>query len=384
MASTGTNGRVSSSLAGFEQNVVDRIVVRSHRANQLTIASLVFCAIGVGLVIVAVHGHPTAVHAVPFLAGAALAQLPAYLTFVYQRRTRLYESLDRALLGLLACAIPMNEGPKSDPELFGRLIGALHDFDGVQLDPTSTHGADLRPNYGWLADAARSLDLELEPFRERTPEYQIRRLTAGIDRIVAMIPESDRNTSVPELAELGPNFGARVERLDQQIRGLDSLPDRVIEASGDAVREALTTTLLGPDPVNFSGWQIVTCHGPNGRIRPDADGFSVALAEPCFLEVRISTREPSGSEEIATPLGMVGKSDASAVNFRLDVRAPGLTVSRSSSVLRWDSAEGQLVRFEIQPRSVGRNPVYLTTYVGVRLVQTTRIMLEVSDAPSAI
>ncbi len=81
---------------------------------------------------------------------------------------------------------------------------------------------------------------------------------------------------------------------------------------------------------------------------------------------------------------MVGKSDASAVNFRLDVRAPGLTVSRSSSVLRWDSAEGQLVRFEIQPRSVGRNPVYLTTYVGVRLVQTTRIMLEVSDAPSAI
>ncbi|MDQ6946464.1 MAG: hypothetical protein M3256_09360 [Actinomycetota bacterium] len=274
-------------------------------------------------------------------------------TFLYFRShhlTKLYERLDGALLRLLAC-------------------------DAISVAKLVTR-ADMYLSFIFESERyiTRSLWLGLLYSHFR---YHLRRLTAGIESLVELVPADLRREHVPELNNLA-GFGADVDRLDRQISRLADWSTQLNELSphavSETVRDAVKSTLFGPNLPNFDGWECLSLSDANGSIGHTAAAFRLSSRRDSLLHILISSEEPDTADSVTIPLTVTGGDDQDEVEFRVELRSTGLRPQSRAVPVRWSREMHRgLQEVQLTPVQTGTADLFVTTYIGTRLIQTSRL-----------
>ncbi len=212
------------------------------------------------------------------LAAAVLIGGSALLT---RRRRLLFEALDAALLRLLACE-------PSTPALraFGRLRPP-QSGGKESANPSSSHDqsrqsweeGNVNRGGGWLLEGLEGVAQTSSLYQRGAleHEYQLRRVTAGVEGLIELVPEQLRRTSVPELDEALVGVRQNLISLDNTARHLSEMADafQTLDPSAlqDSVQQAVSATLLGPPEIDFDGWEILEVLGPDCRAPVGRDHF---------------------------------------------------------------------------------------------------------------
>ena len=344
-------------------------------------------AFGAGIAIVAARYLAPRFEAMLWIAvvvGLAGAVLMGGSALLIRRRRLLFEALNAALLRLLACE-------PSTPAL--RAFGSLRTPPGDKesASPLCSHDRTRRPSEledadsegGWLLEsfggAARTNSLYKRGALKH--EYQLRRLTAGIEGLVELVPEQLRRASVPEFDEALVSVRHNVISLDQTARSLSEVVNAFHSfdpsAIQDSVQQAVSATLLGPPEVDFDGWETLEVVGPDHQpLRGGQGRFLVPEGGPARLRATIGTELPKSVVVDALPITVRGGRRVDSVDFRLDIRSPDIHLPEPSMTMTWATGLAAVAEIPLDRLPSGDGgTIYVTTYIGTHLVQSSRLQV---------
>lgn len=401
-------------IAELENSTFETMIDTALKVRRFTIFSLVL-AVGAGIAIMGARyltprfEAMSRIAALVSLAGAVLMGGSALLM---RRRRLLFEALDAALLRLLACepstpALRAFGSLRTPPPGDKKPASGLRSYDRSRrpwegwmlrrgrLSRARSHGRSRRPceeedvnqGEGWLLEGFEGVARTNSLYQRGAlkHEYELRRLTAGINGLIELVPEQLRRASVPEFDKALVGVRQNVISLDQTARSLSEVANAFHSfdpsAIQDSVQQALSATLLGPPEVDFDGWEILEVLGPDHEpLRGEQGQFLVPEGGPARLRATIGTELPTSSAVDALPITVRGGRRVDSVDFRLDIRSPDIHLPEPSTTMTWATGLAAVAEIPLDHLPGGDGgTIYVTTYIGTHLVQSSRVQVSYQE-----
>jgi hypothetical protein len=212
------------------------------------------------------------------------------------------------------------------------------------------------------AQLATDLDIALRRYAKSDPSFpnfSTARLFLGDDQFRSLVA-------------LGRAAGTRLASI-VDVPAPERAGHTIVEAAARIVER------VAPSSINFDGWLTLSLDSQAQGTTADEALRVIALDRgPAVLHVTISQASPAFDADTVAPIVVAGSEDVAEATFRIEVRSSGLRPRRRSTPVQWRAAD-EPARAEVllDPRVSGETQIYVTTYLGARLVQTTRLACRV-------
>lgn len=268
----------------------------------------------------------------------------AILLLVYLRSARLatlFERMDISILKVLAC--------RSIPAVVDEI-----DFDALTKTFIQIGGGDH----------AGERDLLGAAFLRPELPFQVKRLSHSFEAVYAKVPSELRDHRIPDFTNTPPGItllSAQVDRLEH-------------------LTESLQNSAPADLPI-FRGWQVVMVEINGRSVRGDDGFYRLLVGQVANLRIRISSNSPEDTIDETQPLEIAGTRSSESIAFQLEIRSAGSTTPEDqSTVLEWRKDARPLgTSLPLTFSAAQQSSVFLNTYYGSLLLQTTRVICHVEE-----